>query len=413
MKRYILILACMLVASGIAAQKTMVVHKKDGTKVGINMDGILSVSHFGKSTPADDDYVQILSFTGDKDAHYITIKKDETLKNIEEYGVVWSNLAGVTFDGNGTLALSHNENVYYISSEPKLFTPYYYRAYIKKAGNYYYSSEQSHTFLPFLRDEVGYYPGYGYAEGYAIPTEDAFTKVAESYGAEANETIISQLKECWKQWATPKIIAAINKNDAQKVQCEDGTLYKLSTVPENFVTEALGDEGTFNVEIDYFNADYSDRIGVVDTIYCDKSLGLKDNRYLVFQPTTSSMNLSIGFNMPRNLPGYVQEVYVVFAPETRDGVTPLGTSVRGTWVERLNNDRTIRLTEANTNSSNPTVENAEKTDTLVFTYDGCKDFSTDVFKIEGRVSNTQVYKGLYTRQLRISEIYVKRRKAAL
>lgn len=401
----------MLVASGMAAQKTMVVHKKDGTKVGINMDGNLSVRHFGKSVNAADDYVQILSFTGDKSAHSIRIKVDEDLTHVEEYGVVWSTLAGVTFDGNATLAVNDGDSAYSIQGALQLYKPYYYRAYVKKAGNYYYSGEQSHVFLPFMEEETGYAVGAEYGGNYAIPTEEAFKAIAGSYGVEADTAIIGQLTRAWRQWATPEKVAAISKDGAVAVQCEEGTLYKIDAVPADFVAEVLGGEGTFNVEVTAYNADYTEYLSVIDTIPCDKSLGLKDNRYFVLQPF-SSINLVYGLDMPRNLPGYVQEIHIVFAPETRDGETPLGTRVSGVWVERSNYNINVTLTEAG-GGSTVVVDNAEATDTLVFTYEGCKDFSSDVFLLKSRVSNSQVASGLYTRQLRISEVYVTRRKADL
>lgn len=160
-----------------------------------------------------------------------------------------------------------------------------------------------------------------------------------------------------------------------------------------------------------YNADYTEYLSVIDTIPCDKSLGLKDNRYFVLQPL-SSINLVYGLDMPRNLPGYVQEIHIVFAPETRDGETPLGTRVSGVWVERSNYNINVTLTEAG-GGSTVVVDNAEATDTLVFTYEGCKNFSSDVFLLKSRVSNSPVASGLYTRQLRISEVYVTRRKADL
>lgn len=402
----------MLVASGMAAQKTMVVHKKDGTKVGINMDGDLSVRHFGKSVNADDDYVQILSFTGDKSAHSIRIKVDEDLTHVEEYGVVWSTLAGVTLDGNAILAVSDGDSAYSIQGALQLYKPYYYRAYVKKAGNYYYSSEQSHVFLPFMEEETGYAVGSEYVGNYAIPTEEAFKALAGSYGVEADTAMIGQLTRAWRQWATPEKVAAISKDDAVAVRCEEGTLYRLNAVPADFASEALGGEGTFSVEVTAYNADYTQYLGVIDTIFCDKSLGLKDNRYFALQPQASP-NIIFGLDMPRNLPGYVQEIHIVFAPETRDGVTPLGTMVRGVWVEKLNNDKNVILNEAGGSSKSVVVDNAEKTDTLVFTYEGCKDFSSDVFLLQGRVSTVQANNGLYTKQMRIAEVYVTRRKAAL
>lgn len=359
MKRIILTGLCAAFSFGLFAQKSLIIHMKDGTKKEIPMVAIDGFDFSGKAIVNDGDYTDISNSALHSDTQLnITFKanfhaEDPAIVAMYEpvYGEDWGILYGTTPEvtiENGTLIeLSDNQlkNFHYLSyqsvevafGEAKTFngisnkvpvdldfeTSYYFRTFVRKPADsyqdelYYYSKElHINTGKPYMR----YYGVKGdtapYAEtGYVMPTNEAWEALKEQNPHFVGGKVDS-LMAIWQQYLTPERIAQLKPQCTTAYDCSDGKLYLLDAIGDDFAEFA----------IDLLNDAFVMTGYVPETGYtqstqtymeCDEKWNVPNNEYWEYRPSSPTGNPRLTYVFPQSLLGnYNYKVEITLAPNT-------------------------------------------------------------------------------------------------
>ena len=337
MKRTIIAAWCILFSLGMYAQKALIIHKKDGTKMEIPAQAFEKFHFKGKAIVNDDDYTRVA-----RHVVYTPVTSSKTLDisfyvlsqgdmDFTDHGICYSTTPG---DVGNRLSFreSRNNHDWNVTGEGKVYgtdtlyveisglefeTTYYCRSYVVYRGNYYYSREHSiYTGKPKMSWYGAKVDPMQYAEtGFAMPSEEAWnTLVATSF--HINHLPAFLLDE-WDRYATPDRIEAMKAQSNTMLECCDGTLYLLDAVDEGFVAHVmelcskeivmLGGEAEYN------------HVQEPIEVACDASWGVPGNVYWEYSGTTVTANPDLTYttSLPL-LANYKYKVEVVMAPETVD-----------------------------------------------------------------------------------------------
>lgn len=199
-------------------------------------------------------------------------------------------------------------------------TTYYIRPYVKlNNGFIMYGAEKSFT---AQKTKAAALAGEEELKGHLL-IEDSivFTKKAmqELFDneTEINDTLlwsgmIQDLKYLVKTM-TNESRAELLKNIYNTIECTDGNLQLIKKFPENLVKH-FKEYFVGGIEFsatEVINKSYSHSYDFIDTVYCDKSLGVPYNCYIRIVPASSTGRPPIGLNIPKYL--HNNKEYAIYA----------------------------------------------------------------------------------------------------
>ncbi|MBQ2434563.1 MAG: hypothetical protein II269_00335 [Bacteroidaceae bacterium] len=410
MKRTIIVAWCILFSLGMYAQKALIIHKKDGTKIEFPVKAISDLRFTDKAIIEDNDYTRI--------AHHIVYTPATPNKTIDvafyilcqsgvefwDAGICYSTTSGdisnrIPYKG---MYIKHNGN---ITSEGKIYgtdtlfygeitelefeTTYYCHSYVNYQGTYYYSEEYSiNTGKPRMSWYGATVDPELYAEtGFVMPSEEAWNALI-STSPHINHRPAFLLDE-WNRYATPERVRELKSQCDTTIECSDGTLYLLDAVEEGFVTHVMELCGK-GITILGCESESSNS-NTPDTIMCDASWGVPDNKYWEYKATSIPENTSLTYttSVPL-LANYKYKIEVIMAPETVD-------------EEKLPNKYRLQFkNKENFTLGNDLAENA--TECAVHTYEvTTAKFVESSVLIKGRVGSRETG---FDRNIRVAQIRI-------
>ena len=363
MKRIILTSLCALCSLGLFAQteKTLIIHKTDGTKVEYLVEGITNISFSGKAIVNDGDYTQITDLALTLEGTKINIDIAATFNADDPYiiggsygtawGILYSTSPDVTVE-NGTLvkgyryrtepylqgsSLSSGKVNYRIGEsvtreeeredagsyvDLEYNTTYYFRTFVYRPENsgicseaYFYSKEKSVSTgkpsMAYYDIELKHIPSYSLEIGCVLPTEEAWAAFDEQYPyftAAERDTLIKY----WNEYLTPERIGSVKAQCNTVHDCAEGMLYLLDNISEDFCHYLLS-----LCEGEYVMQGYSETFEEAQRTYieCDASWNVPGNGYWEYY--SSNSNPTVEIPLPKNvLAGYNYRVEVTLAPNT-------------------------------------------------------------------------------------------------
>ena len=443
MKRIILTSLCAIVALGLFAQKALVIHKKDGTKVEIPMRAVQGFAFGGKAIVNDDDYVQLtdvqlhsgvaLDMTfginlHTDDPHLCAV---ENPQYGEDWGVLYATTPEVTIE-NGELVVLDEKQVQRPSSLGKGFiarihfgesevldglknpnptdldfeTTYYLRAFVRRPASdgreaaYLYSKAQRvYTDKPTMR----YYgvkvaPALYAQTGYVMVSTAAWTAFMAQYPHFAGgESAMDVFSEVWSEYLTEQRIEQLKPQCTTVYECCDGTIYVLDAVGEDFAQHLLTYCDQPIIMSGYVDEEHyftSNQIRVE----CSEELNVPNNEYWAYIIRTPTGNPTVKFELDRPLlAGYKYKLEITFAPDTT--VTdPLPNKYNVTLVSKSSEGQDKKYSVA----KNQQTKVLECT-TVTFTDIPSEGFGNASLELAGKVGARE--KG-FDRILRIAQVKV-------
>lgn len=433
MKKYILAICCMaFVGQAFAQLKTYFIHKKDGTTLALPM-GTTRLDFTGKAVVYDDDYTFIERISTDipnGKKPYAVIKDNTgrcldylTVADFDRIGVCYSTEPEVsTVNGNlveMTMEEYHsngcNERGIWVDSLD-FNTTYYCRSFVTYRGKDYYSSEKSFSIgkpkmewyqldIPAPLQEAGIYVHPTaeawerlYAQDTSFTTSDKFMKIRDE-----------MTRKEWKErYLTVEKAKALAKQCTQSYDCEDGTIYLLDEVGQDFTesftapfeTSMYGMKGLLTENKNFIN----NTDPIIDTITCSESLNVPGNTYYKFKRKYPSSNPSVPYLIDRPLlVGQEYEVEIVMAPDTENDTLRLPSKINVRyWNGRISGMESERC---HTTRLDYKVEiDPNECVTLKYVISPT-EFAENAIEIQSNVAASQSKK--YTRDLRIARITVR------
>ena len=370
MKRIILTSLCAVFVLGLYAQKekSVFIHKTDGTTVEYIVGGVRDFSFRGKAVVNDDDYTRItdlalaledteinidVTAAFNADDPYITGGRYGT-----DWGILYSTSPGITVE-NGTLVdnsscelIDEEQLVYKIKfgesvtridgweTDLEYNTTYYFRTFVFREANngiyeeaYFYSKEQS---LCTGKPSMAYYgleniPSNLSEAGYIMPTEDAWAAFDEQYPyftlskRKNKEVIIGH----WNEYLTPERINILKTQCNAAHDCAEGWLYVIGQVNEDFLHYVLSHYEGESVLSGYSEIldEYSNTVGTY--VECDAEWNVPGNGYWKYTADTRK-NPSIEVPLTKwMLANYLYKIEITLAPNTEPEETlPSKVTVR-------------------------------------------------------------------------------------
>ena len=374
MKRIILTGLCAAFSFGLFAQKSLIIHMKDGTRKEIPMVAVEGFDFSGKAIVNDGDYTDISNSALHSDTELnITFKanfhtEDPVIGAKEDpvYGTDWGVLYGTTPDvtiEDGTIVQVSEKQLKYVHDllnqsidvvfgEAKTFngivndapvdlefeTSYYLRTFVRKpADNYleekYFYSKELHinTGKPYMRYYGVTIDTAPYAEtGYIIPSESAWRALKDQNPLFAGGDSIT-LMEYWQQCLRPEYIPLLKPLCSSVYECSDGKLYILDTINDDFVkyvVSILDDEMLmtgYAIDPELAGTNQSVYKGSTQThVQCDAKWNVPNNEYWKYTNTSPVGNPTITYVLPNpSLGNYTYKIEVTFAPDTELSDTEL------------------------------------------------------------------------------------------
>ncbi len=408
MKRTIIAAWCILFSLGMCAQKALIIHKKDGTKIEFPVKAISDLRFTDKAIIEDNDYTRITHHIV-----YTPATPDETIDvafyvfcqsgmEFGDAGICYSTTSG-DFSNRipyKEMYIKYNGNV---TSERKIYgtdtlfygeitglefeTTYYCHSYVNYQGTYYYSEEYSiNTGKPRMSWYGATVDPELYAEtGFVMPSEEAWNALTSS-SSHINHRPAFLLDE-WNRYATPERVKEMKSLCNTTIECSDGTLYLLDAVDEEFVARII-DMCDDEIILQGCEAEFSQCAGL-DTITCDASWGVPGDTYWQYNSSKPTGNPVLTYTTATPLlANYKYKVEIIMAPETVD-------------EEKLPNKYLLQFTNrSSTTLAKDVGENA--TQCAVYTVDiTTTQFIESKVSIKGRVGSRETG---YDRNIRIAQI---------
>lgn len=446
MKRIILTSLCAIFTLGLFAQKALIIHKTDGTKVEVPMEALQGFGFSGKAIVNDDDYVQLTNLQlHSGTALNITLgvsfhTDDPYLSAIEsplygeDWGVLYATTPDVSMENGELLPLADDKisvlrNLTNGSLEGILFgeskilngvknpspidlefeTTYYFRAFVRRPASdgseetYFYSKEQLvYTDKPTMR----YYgvdvdPAL-YKTGYVMVSAEAWTAFMAQYPHFAGgEPAMDIFSEVWSEYLTKQRIELLKTQCTTVYECCDGTIYVLDAVGEDFAEYLLAYCNQPIILSGYADKEHYEN-AIQTHVKCSEALNVPNNEYWEYKSSLVINNPKIRFDLGKPLmANYRYKLEITFATDTltdKDAVLPIKYKASLQHVNGEGAKKTYSLgTSSHTIQECTTVavEKLESTDIV--------GFGNAILTIEGGVGPRE--KG-YDRTLRIAQVKV-------
>lgn len=336
MKRYIIAAWCIIFSLGLYAQKALIIHKKDGTKIEIPTQGVEGFYFTGKAVVNDGDYTQIV-----KHKEYIPTTPTGTLAltlyaayhggmKFDERGICYSTTPGDVSNKQPFTTEGSLVDINYSYEDDKDCNPdtllreisglefettYYFRSYVSYQGRYYYSQEYS---INTGKPTMGWHgakvdPAKYTATGYVMPSDSAWETLTAT--SKYINSYTEFLVEEWNRFLTPERIELLKPQCRQKFDCRDGILYLIDTIDGDFVAHVM-DICSKEVVFAGNAAEYKQSSAPVE-VTCDAEWGVPNNVYWEYEPSTLTGNPNLTFTSPMPLlANYQYKLEFVAAPET-------------------------------------------------------------------------------------------------
>lgn len=442
MKRIFLAGFCTIFSMGLFAQKALIIHKTDGSKLEIPMEAVTGFEFKGKAIVNDDDYTRItkttlhsgkeldITFTAEFHTDDPFILKNPPTYG-ENWGILYATIPNVTIETGellqpikgqsltiedferGTIDVQFGEsksslgNHILSSVDLEYKTTYYFRTFVRRSSNsdiyeeeYFYSKEQSvYTDKPTMLYYGATIDPTHYAQtGYVMPSDSAWMSLAERYPYIAvRGTCADLIKEHWNEYLTPERIAALKPQCATTYECSDGTLYILDSIGDDFAQYAINlydDEFTTSG----YTEDYS-QITTDTLIECEASWNVPNNRYWEYKPiiVTGNPDPTIKLSKPL-MANYNYTIEIMFAPDITQTDT-LPSKFNLTFEYTSENGKLKRMILGKDLQTNDQLG-------TVFTFDSLSvgGFGEVSLEFKGRVATRE--NQYYSRTLRIAQIKV-------
>lgn len=415
MKRHISLGLCVLLAFNLSAQKALIIHKTDGTKIEIPIGETPRLYTTGKAIVYDNDYIRNHNVEVDIPRTYPEKPQVNIIDvlnravELEAGGICISTSPGVDIEKNDTCILTWEgdfilrpdtmEN----SFVAEYNTTYYVRSYVKFLGAYYYSEEHSvyvdHPRMSWYGVSVDSMP---YEQtGYVMPSDSAWKSLAARYPAlVVKGGIGEEVKEQWNAYLTPERIGSLKPLCATVYECCDGMLYVLDSIGDDFAgyaTDCYDDEYIMSgyTELDENAASRT----VQSYVECSEEWGVPGNGYWKYAPATITGNFTATYTLTQPmLAGYNYSIEVTFAPDTEQTDTvPTKYILDLSYRDESGKKKRIKLaTKALASQSECTVA---AFDSIV-----AGGFGEALLEIKSNVLSSE--KDKYSRTLRIAQIKV-------
>lgn len=415
MKRYISIGLCMLFAFNLSAQKALIIHKTDGTKIEIPVEETPRLYTTGKAVVHDNDYVRNHNVEVDI-PHTYPEKPKVTIIDVlnravelEAGGICISTSPGVDVEKNDTCILTwEGDFILRTDTMENTFaaeynTTYYVRSYVKFCGKYYYSEEYC-VYVDHPR--MSWYGVELYKEGeYIMPTEDAWaTFIKEVDFLKGIKDYRNMLLPLWVSYLTPERVKMLKGTCSAVYKCCDGVLYQLDTIVDDFATYILG---TYNTEMTMsgttsWETNFSSTTTALPHIECEEKWEVPGNGYWVYTGSSPGTQPTVGFTLPNLLlAGQKYNIEITIAPDTEE-IDTLQSVVRiqMTSMTSTGNTTTKRL------NSELIYTEIDKCTIISFDSIAINGFGEASIEVASNMKPIDVKKNKYSRILRIAQIKV-------
>lgn len=444
MKRVFLTIFCAIFALGLFAQKVMVIHKTDGSKIEMPIESVKGFDFLGKAQVNDGDYTQISNIRLHSGVNLdivfdVVFHADDPYIKGTSYGTDWGILYSTSPDvdiENGTLIRMSDQHLEQrfvgsladgslhnvilgetkklndiINSFPvnlEYETTYYFRSYVRRSSNdesdvtYFYSTELSvYTDKP----SMAYYgvevdPAL-YASGYVMPTDEAWKSFVERFPEfnVAQELYKPALMIMWNEYLTVERVASLKAQCSTVYECCDGMLYMLDAIGDDFGQYVL--DYCIQPQVMTGYADEED-IKNAEAVYvaCDESWDVPGNGYWEYRniTTTGNPRVIIRFEKPL-LANQYYSIEVTFAPDTEKVDTlPSKCNVQLTYTATTG--KTVKKALANNFVTNKPSEAT----VLSVTTPVIEGFGESYIEITGKVGSRE--NNEFSRILRIAQVKV-------
>ena len=414
MKRYISMGLCMLLALSSSAQKVLIVHKTDGTKIEVPVMENPKFYTTGKAIVHDDDYTRILGTSVEIPNDYpemptITVNFQQNCE-IEHQGggICYATTPNVNVS-NGTciswdsdFVPNEDATIEFIAEHN---TTYYIRSYAMFMGEYYYSEEKIvHVDAPSMhwyREMLN--PILAGISTCLIPTQQAWDdfisqnkRHSQLLGLSSNQGELLTLWICYLTEEKSKQLTPL----CEQYICNDGVLYVLNSIGDEFVqfileycSNASTLSGYSELGADSINTSLS-------FIECEQKWNVPNNSYWEYKPLNTKSNIEV--RMPLVLPvlaDYNYKFKITLAPDVEQCDT-LSTKIR------------VKLESPSMGGMKQTIivkdliTNLNECTTIIIEPVTMERFGSAILQIESNVSATQFRKGTYSRTLRIAQVEV-------
>ena len=439
MKRVFLTIFCAIFALGLFAQKVMIIHKADGTKLELPIEAIAGFDFQGKAQVNDDDYTQLTNlklYSGvNLDIVFdVVFHTDDPYIQGSSYGTDWGILYSTSPDvaiENGTLVplsdkhlqerfvgdladgtlhdvlLGESKKLNDITNpspvDLEFETTYYFRSYVYSSGSneYFYSKVQSvytdNPAMAYYGVEVD--PAL-YPSGYVLPTDEAWESLVERFPQfkVSNGLYKPALTACWNEYLTTERVATIKAQCTTVYECCDGMLYVLDAIDDDFGHYALNYYLEPQVMTGYA-AEEDCKRAIIQYVECDESWGIPGNGYWKYSPITATGNpdVTIRFEKPL-LANTAYDIEVTFAPDAEKLDTlPSKCDMKLSYTGPTGNAKATTLVKG-------LVTNKASEATVVsFVIPSIEGFGEAYLELSGKVKSKEKD---YSRILRIAQVKV-------
>ncbi len=413
MKRYISIGLCMLFAFNLSAQKALIIHKTDGTKIEIPVEETPRLYTTGKAVVHDNDYVHNHNVEVDI-PHTYPEKPKVTIIDVlngavelEAGGICISTSPGVDVEKNDTCILTwegdfilRTDDIMENTFAAEYNTTYYVRSYVKFVGQYYYSEEYC-VYVDHPR--MSWYGAEVYKEGeYIMPTEDAWaTFIKEVDFLKGIKNYKNMLLPLWISYLTPERIEMLKGTCSAVYECCDGVLYQLDTIVDDFAAYILE---TYNTEMTMigttsWETSLSNVTTALPYVECEEKWGVPGNGYRVFTGSSAGTQPTVEFILPNPLLAKQKyNIEITIAPDTEEIDTLQSvikiqmTSSGGATTKKLNSEQIYTETD--------------KCTVISFDSIAVNGFGEASIGVASNINPVLVKRNKYSRILRIAQIKV-------
>lgn len=447
MKRIILTSLCAIFTLGLFAQKALIIHKTDGTKVEIPMSAVQGFAFGGKAIVNDDDYVQLT----DLQLHSGTVlditlgvsfhTDDPYLSAIEsplygeDWGVLYATTPDVSMENGELLPLADDKisvlrNLTYGSLEGILFgesktlnglknpsptelefeTTYYFRAFVRRPASdgseetYFYSKEQSlYTDKPtMLYYGVEVNPALYAESGYVMVSAEAWTAfMAQHPHFAGGEPAMDIFSEVWSEYLTKQRVEQLKTQCTTVYECCDGTIYVLDAVGEDFAQYLLVYCNQPIIMSGYADKEHYEN-AIQTHVKCSEALNVPNNEYWEYKSSLPNNNPRIKFDLGKPLmANYRYKLEITFAADTiqdKEAILPIKFK---SSLQHVNSTGAKKTFSLGTNShviQECTTVAVEKMESTILV-----GFGNAILTIEGAVGAREKN---YDRTLRIAQVKV-------
>lgn len=417
MKRYISLGLCMLFALTLSAQKVLIVHKTDGTKIEIPVEENPTFYTSGKAVVNEDDYTRVLETRVEMPNVYpespIIYVTDLFSRQAELQGggICYSMSPGVSVDNGtciswtGDFMLRPDTMEYGFTAEYN--TAYYIRSYVLFMDEYYYSKEVcvnvGNPVMRWYRKMIN--PKFVENKACVIPTEEAWANFLAQMkrhthllGLASNDAWLISL---WDSYLTEDKMAQLIPS-SQQYDCNDGVLYALDEVSDDFVDFVIDYCASEMTLSGYSELDETDAAKVtLSHMQCSAEWNVPGNEYWVYEPVrpTGPISATLPFTLPV-LAGYNYAIEITLAPDTeRNDTLPTQFRVK---LEAPIKSGAVKTTTL----ARDLVTNVDQCTIVTFESVTIEGFGAASLMLESTASSTEVKNGVYSRTLRIAQVKI-------